>query len=94
MQSHGFSNPAYLYVSLAVHIACSLGLHCDKYCTSYGGVEKEHARRIWWSLVIFDQDLALRLGKPCATEDAWQPPLPSEVVRFFYLLLVLQALLV
>ncbi|KAJ5929001.1 hypothetical protein N7466_007957 [Penicillium verhagenii] len=80
MQSHGFSNQAYLYTGLAVQIACSLGLHCDKYCASYGGVEKEQARRVWWSLIVFDQDLSLRLGKPFATKESWCPPLPSEVI--------------
>ncbi|KAJ5885057.1 hypothetical protein N7495_009567 [Penicillium taxi] len=80
MQSQGFSNTAYLYTSLAVQIATSLGLHCDKYTTSHGRVEKEHARRIWWSLVVFEQDISLRLGKPCATEDSFYPPLPSEAI--------------
>ncbi|KAJ5374859.1 hypothetical protein N7517_006865 [Penicillium concentricum] len=78
MQSHGFSNAAYLYSGLAVQIACSMGLHCDKYCISYGGVEKEHARRTWWALFMFDQDLSLRLGRPSAIEDSSNPPLPSE----------------
>ena len=80
MQSHGFSNPAYLYTSLAVQIACSLGIHRDKYCAAYGLVEKEHARRLWWSLVVFDQDLSQRLGKPSATTDSWETCLPSELV--------------
>ncbi|BCS27699.1 fungal specific transcription factor domain-containing protein [Aspergillus puulaauensis] len=80
MQSHGFSNPAYLYTSLAVQIACSLGMHRDKYCAAYGLVEKEHARRLWWSLVVFDQDLSQRLGKPSATTDSWETCLPSELI--------------
>lgn len=82
MQSHGFSNPAHLYSSLAVQIACSLGIHCDKYSATYGSVEREHSRRIWWSVITFDQDLSLRIGKPSATESNWNfPPLPSETVR-------------
>ncbi|KAJ5654645.1 hypothetical protein N7490_001648 [Penicillium lividum] len=79
-QSHGFSNPAYLYTSLAVQIACSLGIHRDKYCAAYGLVEKEHARRVWWSVVVFDQDLSQRLGKPSATSDSWETCLPSELI--------------
>lgn len=50
------------------------------YCAFYGSVEKEHARRLWLSLVIFDQDLSLRLGRPCAIEDSCHPKLPSEMV--------------
>lgn len=82
MQSHGFSSPAYLYSSLAIQMACSLGIHFDKYSATYGSVEREHSRRIWWSVITFDQDLSLRIGKPSATESVWySPPLPSETVR-------------
>lgn len=83
MQSHVFSNNAYLHAGTAVRIAFSLGLHVDKYSISHGYVEKEHARRIWWTLYIYDQEVALRTGKPCAIaayDPAWQPPLPSEQV--------------
>ena len=83
LQSHCFSNNAYLHAGTAVRIGFSLGLHVDKYSMSHGYVEKEHARRIWWTLYIFDQEVALRTGKPCAIAAyglAWQPPLPSEHV--------------
>ena len=83
LQSHCFSNNAYLHAGTAVRIGFSLGLHVDKYSMSHGYVEKEHARRIWWTLYIFDQEVALRTGKPCAIAAygvAGQPPLPSEHV--------------
>lgn len=84
LQSHGFNNSAYLYTAFAARIAFSLGLHLDKYSKQYGGVSKEHARRIWWTLFLYDQDIALRIGKPCmygASDDRpWKPPLPSEQV--------------
>ena len=83
LQSHCFSNNAYLHAGTAVRIGFSLGLHVDKYSISHGYVEKEHARRIWWTLYIYDQEVALRTGKPCAIAAyglAWQPPLPSENV--------------
>ena len=84
MHSHGFSNSAYIYAGTAVRIAFSLGLHVDKYSTVHGPVEKEHARRIWWVLYIFDQEIALKTGKPCMietrTDVLWRPPLPSEHV--------------
>lgn len=66
-----------------MRIAFSLGLHVDKYSISHGYVEKELSRRIWWTLFIFDQEVALRNGKPCAIAAygiPGQPPLPSEQV--------------
>ena len=83
MQSHCFSNNAYLHAGTAVRIGFSLGLHVDKYSISHGYVEKEHARRIWFTLYIYDQEVALRTGKPCAIAAygvSSQPPLPSEHV--------------
>lgn len=87
MQSYAFSNSAYLYVGIAVRMAFSLGLHLDKYFSSHDLVQKEHARRIWWSLDILDQEMAFRVGKPCLagspTGADWQSPLPSEQVTLY-----------
>lgn len=83
-QSNGFTNSAYLYIGLAVRIAFSLGLHLDKYSTKGGVVSQAHARRLWWTLYLVDQDLSLALGKPSMNsppnETSWKPPLPSEFV--------------
>ncbi|KAF5967708.1 hypothetical protein FBULB1_11088 [Fusarium bulbicola] len=83
-QSNGFTNSAYLYIGLAVRIAFSLGLHLDKYSTKSGVVSQAHARRLWWTLYLVDQDLSLALGKPSMNsppnETCWKPPLPSEFV--------------
>lgn len=77
-------NSAYLHIGIAARIAFSLGLHLDKYSIKDGVVAKAHARRLWWTLYLFDQDVSLQLGKPCMTGSAtvclWQPPLPSECV--------------
>ncbi|KAF5552816.1 Zn(II)2Cys6 transcription factor (Eurofung) [Fusarium napiforme] len=83
-QSNGFTNSAYLHIGLAVRIAFSLGLHLDKYSTKSGVVSQAHARRLWWTLYLVDQDLSLALGKPSMNsppnETSWKPPLPSEFV--------------
>ncbi|KAF5646996.1 uncharacterized protein FTJAE_1827 [Fusarium tjaetaba] len=83
-QSNGFTNSAYLHIGLAVRIAFSLGLHLDKYSTKSGVVSQAHARRLWWTLYLVDQDLSLALGKPSMNsppnETSWNPPLPSEFV--------------
>ncbi|KAM5515580.1 fungal specific transcription factor [Fusarium oxysporum f. sp. phaseoli] len=82
--SNGFTNSAYLHIGLAVRIAFSLGLHLDKYSTKSGVVSQAHARRLWWTLYLLDQDLSLALGKPSMNsplnETSWKPPLPSEFV--------------
>ncbi|ETN46375.1 uncharacterized protein HMPREF1541_00559 [Cyphellophora europaea CBS 101466] len=83
LQSHCYSTSAYLHVGIATRVAQSLGLHMDKYSLSHGFVEREHARRIWWTLYIFDVELSLRCGKPRATTiegSKRQAPLPSEQV--------------
>ncbi|KAJ5414319.1 hypothetical protein N7509_000946 [Penicillium cosmopolitanum] len=82
-QTHAFLNSAYLYAGIAVRIAFSLGLHLDKYFTP-SPVEKQHARRLWWSLDIFDQDVAHRVGKPSMIGSlenvSCKPALPLEEV--------------
>ncbi|KAF9773349.1 hypothetical protein IL306_008882 [Fusarium sp. DS 682] len=87
-QSNGFTNSAYLHIGLAVRIAFSLGLHLDKYSTKSGVVSQAHARRLWWTLYLLDQDLSLALGKPSMNsppnETSWKPPLPSEFVSAYY----------
>lgn len=83
LQSHCYSTSAYLHVGIAVRIAQSLGLHMDKYSPTHGFVEREHARRIWWTLFIFDAETSLRCGKPRAVvvePSARQAPLPSEQI--------------
>ncbi|KAL2206876.1 hypothetical protein CC79DRAFT_1358677 [Sarocladium strictum] len=84
LQSNGCTNSAYIHIGLAVRIAFSLGLHLDKYSTKDSVVAKAYARRLWWTLFLFDQDLSSQLGRPSMTSSTasgtWQPPLPSEHV--------------
>ncbi|KAF4443391.1 hypothetical protein F53441_11440 [Fusarium austroafricanum] len=84
LESNGFTNSAYLHISLAARVAFSLGLHLDKYSTKGGVVAQAHARRLWWTLFLLDQDVSLSVGKPCmmnsSNHDGWKVPLPSEYV--------------
>lgn len=61
----------------------TLGLHVDSFSASPGFFTREHARRIWCTLYVFDQEISLRTGKPCSIVDsaAIDPlKLPSEQV--------------
>ena len=64
LQSHCFFNAAYLHIGTAVRIAFSLGLHVDKFPLSRGHVQREHARRLWWTLYNLDLAIALANGRP------------------------------
>ena len=58
-----------------------MGLHVDKYAPNHDAIEKDHARRLYYTLYIFDQEVALRCGKPCAIapySTSWEPQPPSE----------------
>ncbi|KAH7270900.1 hypothetical protein B0J15DRAFT_543821 [Fusarium solani] len=84
LQSNGYLNSAYLQIGTAARIAVSLGLHLDKYSPSDSLVSKAYARRLWWTLFLFDHDISLQMGKPCMSGSSevchWQPPLPSEQI--------------
>lgn len=84
LQSNGYLNSAYLQIGTAARIAFSLGLRLDKYSSSDSLVSRAYARRLWWTLFLFDHDISLQMGKPCmsGSSDAchWRPPLPSEQV--------------
>ncbi|RSL68878.1 hypothetical protein CEP53_002441 [Fusarium sp. AF-6] len=84
LQSNGYLNSAYLQIGTAARIAFSLGLHLDKYSSSDSLVSKAYARRLWWTLFLFDHDISLQMGKPSMSGSSdvchWRPPLPSEQI--------------
>ena len=77
LQSHCFFNAAYLHIGTAVRIAFSLGMHVDKFPISCGRVQREHARRLWWTLYNLDSAMALANGRP-SYEVQSRTALPSE----------------
>ena len=84
LNTFGLSTSAYSWIGIASRIAFSLGLHLDRYPDKHGRVSKERSRRLWWTLVMVDMDISLRLGRPCmvaaSADDSWLTPLPSEQV--------------
>jgi hypothetical protein len=60
---------AYLYMGASVQMAFSLGLHRDQLEETASTVEREHNRRIWWTLFLLDQELASRGGSPTIVDE-------------------------
>jgi len=88
LQTSCFRTTSYLYVGLAVRIAFSLGLHRDKsHLYPRSPVEKEYARRVWWTLYLLDQEIAIYTGNCSAINEegtGLTTPLPSEQVSCTY----------
>ena len=84
LQTACFRTTSYLYIGLAVRIAFSLGLHRDKsHLYEQSLVEKECARRVWWTVYLLDQETSLYTGNCSAIdqeETKLTTPLPSEQV--------------
>jgi hypothetical protein len=80
-----YSVSAYLMLGTAVRIAYTLGQHRNLSPKMRRSVEREQSRRLWWTVYQLDQEIAIRLGYPCAIVDetTWiQTPLSSEQVNF------------
>ncbi|CAK7273778.1 Transcriptional activator [Sporothrix epigloea] len=61
---------AYLYIGLALRMAVNLGLHQESSTSSaLSEMEKEHHRRVFWSIYSLDRILALKSGHPVAILD-------------------------
>ncbi|EXJ73951.1 uncharacterized protein A1O5_02245 [Cladophialophora psammophila CBS 110553] len=74
---------AYCTIGLTVRIAYSLGLHRNTAHKSLDSVEKERARRLWWTLYQLDQEVSNQLGHPFAIVDeaiCIQTPFASEQI--------------
>ncbi|CAK7275064.1 Transcriptional activator [Sporothrix epigloea] len=61
---------AYLYIGLALRMAINLGLHQESSTSSkLSELEKEHHRRVFWSIYSLDRILSLKSGYPVAILD-------------------------
>ena len=84
-QTFGFRIMSYLYIGTSIRIAFSLGFQHDKSPTLQSPVKREQNRRIWYTLVILDQEIASRCGSPCVCDErilTIHTSLPSEQVRY------------
>ncbi|KAH7140439.1 fungal-specific transcription factor [Dactylonectria estremocensis] len=82
MQSLNNKDAAFLYISMALRMAISLGLHQevnpgDTTATSQRTIlnqtldepAREHRRRVWWSVYSLDRILSVQAGNPLAIQD-------------------------
>ncbi|PGH15929.1 hypothetical protein AJ79_02096 [Helicocarpus griseus UAMH5409] len=83
LHSTCYSVSAYSLLGTATRISFSLGMHRNVSPRGRDSVEREKTRRLWWTLYLLDQELAIRLGYPCAIVDEVtyiQTPAASEEI--------------
>ncbi|KAF4333115.1 transcription activator acu-15 [Fusarium beomiforme] len=76
-----FHNMADSIITLAVRTAYMLGLHLDSPATM-PRPEREHRRRLWWSVVEADSKVGMKVGRPFLIRDSHiMPELPSDTLE-------------
>ena len=69
MQNLNRRDAAFLYIGLALRMAISLGLHQEVSDGMLDAVEREHRRRVWWSVYSMDRILCVKSGNPITIAD-------------------------
>lgn len=84
LHSHCFTVTAYLIIGMTVRISYSLGIHRDISPTLIqDSVSRARVHRLWWTVYLLDQEVAIQLGYPCAVVDdqaGIQTPLACESI--------------
>ncbi|KJR83585.1 uncharacterized protein SPSK_10567 [Sporothrix schenckii 1099-18] len=87
LQNMNRRDAAYLYIGIALRMAISLGLHQEVPSSAsspaLSPADREHRRRVWWSIYSLDRILSLKSGHPIAILDEdigvdMPKPLPGE----------------
>ena len=80
MQNLNRRDAAFLYIGLALRMAICLGLHQEVSNSAIDLVEREHRRRVWWSVYSMDRILSVKSGNPITIHDEdIDVMMPSEV---------------
>lgn len=80
MQNVNRKDAAFQYIGLALRMAISLGLHQEVDDPSMDLVEREHRRRVWWSVYSMDRIISVKSGNPISIQDDdIDVPLPSPI---------------
>ncbi|KAK3680420.1 fungal-specific transcription factor [Podospora appendiculata] len=72
MQNMNRRDAAFLYIGMALRMAISLGLHQEVRVTSTTTeslLDREHRRRVWWSVYSLDRILTVKSGNPITIHD-------------------------
>ncbi|KAL1892399.1 Transcriptional activator [Sporothrix stenoceras] len=70
LQNMNRRDAAYLYIGVALRMAISLGLHQEAPSSlALSEPDREHRRRVWWSIYSLDRILSLKSGHPIAILD-------------------------
>ncbi|KAH8904647.1 hypothetical protein BR93DRAFT_970584 [Coniochaeta sp. PMI_546] len=69
LHSGCYTVTAYLVIGMTVRMAYSLGLHRDITPRGQDSVTRARAHRLWWTVYLLDQEVAVQLGYPCAIVD-------------------------
>jgi proline utilization trans-activator len=69
MQNLNRRDTAFLYVGTALRMAISLALHHEVSSLQFSEAEKEHRRRVWWSVYSLDRILSVKSGNPIMIDD-------------------------
>ncbi|EXJ79177.1 hypothetical protein A1O3_08678 [Capronia epimyces CBS 606.96] len=87
LQNLNRKDAAFLYIGLALRMAISLGLHQEVDDPGMDVVEREHRRRVWWSVYSMDRILSVKSGNPVSIHDedidiALPSPIPGVEPEF------------
>jgi hypothetical protein len=83
MQNLNRRDAAFLYIGLALRMAISLGLHLETDDCTIDVVEREHRRRVWWSVYSMDRIISVKSGNPISIHDEdIDVSLPSPIHGF------------
>ncbi|KAK3313207.1 putative Zn(II)2Cys6 transcription factor [Apodospora peruviana] len=83
LHSACFTVTAYLITGMAVRMAYTLGLHRNISPHNQDSVSRARVHRLWWTIYLLDQEVAIQLGYPCAIVDSMagiQTPLACESI--------------
>ncbi|EHA47676.1 C6 transcription factor [Pyricularia oryzae 70-15] len=69
MQNMNRRDAAFLYIGMALRMAISLGLHQEVPDATLTEEDREHRRRVWWSVYSLDRILSVKAGNPITIQD-------------------------
>ncbi|KAB5542482.1 putative Zn(II)2Cys6 transcription factor [Coniochaeta sp. 2T2.1] len=83
LHSSCYTVTAYLIIGMTVRISYSLGLHRNITTRNQDSVTRARLHRLWWTVYLLDQEVAIQLGYPYAIVDdvaGLRTPLPDESI--------------